>query len=105
MSDQTDESPNSFTDALAEAAQRPLEVSDTPPWLIEVRDGGRGRRPWRAYITWGVMEVGEIGSTRYPSRTPEGSLKKALRTVAELAAESHSDKIEIHIEVTPDSAW
>lgn len=71
-------------------------------WGVRLRYLG-GWRPWRAFITHGVMQLGESGSTTYASRTPEAALRKALRTIAKLAPNDHPDRIVIS--VTRDENW
>lgn len=71
-------------------------------WTVRLRYLG-GRRPWHAFITHGVMRLGECGSTTYASRTPEAALRKALRTIAKLAPNDHPGRIVI--DVRRDEDW
>lgn len=74
---------------------------DNAHFTLRVRRLG-GPRPFGTFITQGVGIVGESGSTTYAARTPEGSVRKAMRTVASIAAAQHLSPITIEVRAEGD---
>ncbi len=84
------------------AALQSPELLAAGRFVLRVRRLGGWRRPWCTFITHGIGQVGESGSTTYPARTPEASARKAMATVASIATTRHLSPITVEIVVEGD---